>query len=124
MNIMFKDNGKAIYLQIADRICDDILSGYMKPGERIPSVREYAASVEVNPNTVMRTYEFLSQKGIIFNKRGIGYFLSDDAAHIVKEMKSKEIFEDEINSLFSELRLLGISPEELMERYRQYLKGN
>lgn len=58
----FNEN-KAIYLQLSDRIMDSILAGQYTPGGRIPSVREFAASVEVNPNTVVRSYEYLEQKG-------------------------------------------------------------
>ena len=71
----FKES-KSIYLQIADRICDEILQGQYTEEERILSVREYAATVEVNANTVVRTYDYLQGQEIIYNKRGIGYFVS------------------------------------------------
>ena len=64
------DPNKAIYLQIADRIMDRIMDGTFAADQRVPSVRELAAEVEVNPNTVVRSYEWLEQRGIIFNKRG------------------------------------------------------
>ena len=70
----FKE-AKAIYLQIADRICDEILLGQYKEEERIPSVREYAAIVEVNANTAMRSFDYLQSQEVIYNKRGIGYCL-------------------------------------------------
>ena len=66
------NSNKAIYLQIADTVCDKILAGELKPEDRIPSVREYGATIGVNPNTVMRTYEKLTAEGVIYNKRGIG----------------------------------------------------
>lgn len=69
----FKES-RAIYLQIADRICDDILLGQYEEEGRIPSVREYASIVEVNANTVMRSYEYLQSQEVIYNKRGIGFF--------------------------------------------------
>ena len=74
----FKDN-KAIYLQIADRIGDQILSGALTPEGKVPSVRELAAEIEVNANTVARTYDHLQQNGVIYTKRGLGYFVSPDA---------------------------------------------
>ena len=77
--IMDFDNSKPIYIQIYDSVCERILSGDLKPDERILSVREYGASVGVNPNTVMRTYEKLTADKIIYNKRGIGYFISPEA---------------------------------------------
>lgn len=66
----FKES-RAIYLQIADRICDDILLGQYEEEWRIPSVREYASIVEVNANTVMRSYEYLQSQEVIYNKRGM-----------------------------------------------------
>ena len=84
--MQFKEN-QTIYLQIAERISDEILLGHYAIGSRIPSVREYAALVEVNANTVMRSYEFLQTQGIIFNKRGIGFFVSPDAKIKIKSYR-------------------------------------
>src|SRR4051794_41162898 len=69
----------AIYLQIADYICERVLLKQWKAGERIPAVRELAVQLEVNPNTVMRTFEFLQGQNIIYNQRGIGYFVGPEA---------------------------------------------
>eukprot|EP00825_Cyclidium_porcatum_P021592 TRINITY_DN24029_c0_g1_i2.p1 TRINITY_DN24029_c0_g1~~TRINITY_DN24029_c0_g1_i2.p1 ORF type:complete len:119 (+),score=14.05 TRINITY_DN24029_c0_g1_i2:257-613(+) len=81
----FKET-RPIYLQIAERICDEILSGEFKEEERVTSIRDYSALVEVNPNTVMRTYDYLQQQEIIFNKRGIGYFVSQGAVKMIRRM--------------------------------------
>jgi DNA-binding transcriptional regulator YhcF (GntR family) len=70
---------QSIYMQIADHICERILSGALKEGERISSVRELAEASEVNPNTVMRAYSYLQELGIIRNQRGIGYFVEPEA---------------------------------------------
>ena len=70
---------KAIYMQIADYICESILANELKEGDRIQSVREMAAQVEVNPNTVARTFSYLQEKERIYNQRGVGYFAADDA---------------------------------------------
>ena len=82
----FKES-KPIYLQIADRICDEILLGQYQEEERIPSVREYAAVVEVNANTVMRSYDYLQMQGVIYNKRGIGYFVSAGASELILKLR-------------------------------------
>ena len=84
------NSNKSIYLQICDNICEKILSGELQPEARIPSVREYGADIGVNPNTVMRSYEKLTNEGIIFNRRGIGYFISPDAKEIVQKAQQKE----------------------------------
>ncbi len=121
---MFKENSKAIYLQIVDRICDEILSGSLCAGQRLPSVREYAATVQVNPNTMMRAYDHLSSQNIIYNKRGIGYFLSDDARDIVLRTRRDEFLGNEINEFFRQLELLGVSPDVLKSQYESYLSQN
>lgn len=108
----FSEN-KPIYLQICDAICERILSGEFKPDERIPSVREYGATIGVNPNTVMRTYEKLTEDGVIFNKRGIGYFVSPDAMNVVLENERKEFIENELPAIIKRMKLLGIDPSSL-----------
>ncbi len=99
---------KPIYLQIADVISDRILSGELKGGDRIPSVREYGADIGVNPNTMMRSYEKLTADGIIFNKRGIGYFVADDARDTVLAAQRKEFLEKDVPAILQRMRLLGL----------------
>ena len=106
---------KAIYLQIRDSICERILTGELKPEDRIPSVREYGASIGVNPNTVMRTYEKLTQEGVIYNKRGIGYFISQEAKDLVLESSRKEFIENELPVMIRKMELLGLDPKELFD---------
>ncbi len=120
----FKEKDKAIYLQIADSICDGILSGSMSAGERIPSVRAYAAEVEVNANTAMRSYDYLSGIEVIFNKRGIGYFVADDAVEKIKKLRSSRFLDNELNEVFRQLHLLEVSPEKLKQMYNLYLDRN
>lgn len=120
----FEENNKAIYLQIVDRISDDILQGKYDSDSRIPSVREYAASVEVNANTVMRSYERLTAKGLIFNKRGIGFFVSPDAKEKIIEEKSEDLMKRQLPPLFKLMNHLGISPDDLKKEYQDYLTEN
>jgi DNA-binding transcriptional regulator YhcF (GntR family) len=77
-------------------------------------VREYGASIGVNPNTVMRTYEKLTDQGIIYNKRGIGYFISSDAKDIVLDAERKEFLENELPNVIKKMELLGLNPKELL----------
>lgn len=109
------NQNKAIYLQIRDTICERILSGDLKPEDRIPSVREYGASIGVNPNTVMRTYEKLTMEGVIYNKRGIGYFITAEAREIVLENSRKEFLENELPVVIRKMELLGLNPKELFD---------
>lgn len=110
---------QAIYLQIADYICEAILSDKWLGGERIPSVRELAVSMEVNPNTAMRTFSYLQEKGIVFNKRGIGYFISEDAKAKTMDLKKEDFVKVEIPRFVRNMKLLGISIAELENYYRE-----
>lgn len=108
------DSNKPIYIQIADNICDRILSGELKPGGRIPSVREWGASIGVNPNTVSRSYEILSEKGIISNQRGIGFFAAPDAMERIRVGEQKKFIEEELPSFVRRAELLGLNIKELI----------
>lgn len=119
--IDFNNSSKAIYLQIADDICDKVLTGDFAPDQRIPSVREYAAQVEVNVNTVMRAYDYLSGLEIIYNKRGLGFFTAADARHRVIELRRRELLGDGTRNFFRQLDLLDITPAQLADMYQQYL---
>lgn len=116
----FRDR-QAIYLQIAEYVSEQVLLGRWAVGERIPSVRELAADLEVNPNTVMRTYEFLNQKGVIANKRGIGYFPADDAADKIRGFRREQFLQNDLPQFFKNLTLLGIDLREIETRYEQYV---
>lgn len=116
----FKDS-KGIYQQIAERISDEILLGKYGEDERIPSVREYAAIVEVNANTVMRSYDQLQSQGIIYNKRGIGYFVSAGARKQILSVRKSIFLAEEAESFFKQLHMLGISPDDLTRMYSEYI---
>lgn len=117
----FKDNDKPIYLQIADGLCDRVLGGSLARGERIPSVREYAASLGVNANTVMRAYEHLDRKGIIFNRRGIGFFIAPDACAIIRHERKEAFFSGEADYFFKRMASLGLTIDEVAALYSKYL---
>jgi DNA-binding transcriptional regulator YhcF (GntR family) len=112
-------DSNAIYLQIADQLSENILLKKWNPGDRIPSVRELAVSIEVNPNTVMRTFNYLQEKGIIYNKRGIGYFVSDDGFEKTKALRKENFISQELPRFFRELRLLNLTMEDLSNFYSQ-----
>ena len=104
---------KPIYLQIADSICEKILSGEYLPDERILSVRELGISLGVNPNTIARVYEHLQGMEIIYNKRGIGYFVAPDAPEKVLQSHREEFLRNELPAMVKKMKLLGVSLEEL-----------
>jgi len=106
-------NTKGIFLQIADSISEKVMEGKYPPGEKIPSVRDLAAEMGVNPNTVMRTYSELQTRGIIDNKRGVGYYVSNEAVKIIRKWKRDEFFEIELPLIVKQTRILDITLEEL-----------
>jgi GntR family transcriptional regulator len=115
----FNEN-QAIYLQIADFFCENILQKKWQQGEKIPSIREIAVQVEVNPNTAMRTFNYLQDKGIIFNKRGIGYFVADDGFEKTLELKKEQFIQEEIPQMFRTLELLRMNFKDLEKLYETY----
>ena len=116
----FKES-KAIYLQIADRICDEILLGQFAEEERIPSVREYATVVEVNANTVMRSFDYLQSQNIIYNKRGIGYFVSAGAKDRIIALRKNTFLHEDLPEFFRQVKTLDIPMKEIEKMYKEYL---
>lgn len=115
---------KAIYLQIADYVFEHILLKRWREGSKIPSVRELAVTLAVNPNTVLRAYAYLEEKNIIATQRGIGYFISDDALHAVIAIKKKEFLTADIPQIMRAMQLLQIDLDDFKEIYNDYIKAS
>ncbi|MEL6483939.1 MAG: GntR family transcriptional regulator [Bacteroidota bacterium] len=113
------DNSKPIYLQIVDFFYEKILEEEWKPNERIPSVREVAMMVEVNPNTAIRAFTHLQELEVIYNKRGIGYFVAENGLEAVLRIKRKAFLEQTLPDVFKQMNLLNISLEALEEAYKR-----
>jgi DNA-binding transcriptional regulator YhcF (GntR family) len=113
---------QAIYLQIAEFVANNILAGNWPKGEKIASVREMAGSMQVNPNTIMRTYTHLSDEGILFNKRGIGFFVAEDAPSRILKMQKEKFIKETLPSVFAKMDLLGIGFKDLKVIYEKRLK--
>jgi DNA-binding transcriptional regulator YhcF (GntR family) len=119
--MQFRDS-QPIYLQIADFVCEKILLKEWPPGERIPSVRELAVLLEVNANTILRTYEFLEQKSLIFNQRGIGFFSAKDALHQATRYRKELFIEKDLPQVFRSMFLLNMDLDELKAGYEKFKK--
>ena len=117
------NQNQAIYLQIGDYICEQILLGKWNEGDRILSVRELGVELQVNPNTVLRTFDFLQTNEIIFNKRGVGYFVMENAKTKIIEYRRKQFLELELPILFKNMNLLGMTINDLNLEYEQYSKS-
>ncbi len=108
-------SSKGIFLQIADNLCHQILEGLLKPGDRVPSVRDLAEEFEVNRNTVMRTYTILQEAGIFDNKRGIGFFISENAVELVRTNEKTNFFEHELPEFIKKVKLLKLNSTDLTD---------
>jgi GntR family transcriptional regulator len=117
------NQSQAIYMQIGDYISEQILLDRWKEGDRILSVRELGVSLQVNPNTVMRTYDFLQNVEIIFNKRGVGYFVAEQAKNKIIDLRRKQFLEMELPVIFKNMKLLDMTFDELKAKYEEFSKN-
>jgi DNA-binding transcriptional regulator YhcF (GntR family) len=117
--MVFTEN-QAIYLQIADRMIESVLAGAWKPGDRILSIRELAEIIEVNPNTVARTYAYLADRGIISSQRGTGYVLTEGALEAATEMKRTSFVTQDLPYAFRTMDLLRMELDDLRVYYAEH----
>ena len=105
------NNTQTIWMQLVDWVFEQILTAAWKPGDKAKSVRELAVMFEVNPNTVMRSYDYLQNKEILLNKRGIGFFV---AVEKIKSLRKKQFMEEEVPAFIKNLKLLGVDIQEIL----------
>ena len=116
-------NDKAIYVQMADRLCDEILAGKYQDDDRIPSVREYSVLLEVNTNTAVKAYDELARANIIYNKRGLGYFVTPGAKKQILKERKNVFMKERLPELFRQMQLLGITLEDVKVAYEMQQKA-
>jgi GntR family transcriptional regulator len=116
----FKNN-EAIYLQIAGLVCENILTGKWTAGQKILSVRDLAVELEVNPNTVMRSYELLQELLIVYNRRGQGLFVAEDGLERVIAWRKENFVRQDLPEFFKNIHLLEIPMDEIRRQYERYL---
>lgn len=104
---------KNIFLQIRDWMVDQILTDKLQAGDKIPSVRELASDIEVNRNTVMRSYALMEEEGILENKRGIGFFISPEARLTLLGIQRKEFFKETLPPIIHQIQVLQLNSEDL-----------
>ncbi len=119
----FRDN-QAIYLQIAEYVCEQILLKKWNLGEKILSIRDLAILMQVTPNTVQRAYDFLQQREIITNKRGIGYFVETDASERILAFRREQFIANELPVFFRNMYLLKMDFKEVESLFEQFIKDN
>lgn len=122
MDIFNQD--KPIYLQISDRLCNEIIAGTYEDDARIPSVRDYAATLQVNANTAVKAYEQLSRDGIIYQRRGMGYFVTAGARDRIMEQRREVFMRDTLSAVFADMQLLGITIDDVAKELGKIEKLN
>jgi DNA-binding transcriptional regulator YhcF (GntR family) len=115
---------QAIYLQIAEYVCEQIILKQWLPGAKILSIRDLAIFMEVTPNTIQRTYDFLQQKQIIANRRGIGYFVEEDGLKRVLNYRRDLFLENELPLMFRNMYLLNISAADVNKKFEEFIEKN
>jgi GntR family transcriptional regulator len=113
------NNSMPIYLQICDYIKDMIYNGQLKPGDLTPSIRKLAIEINVNPNTVARSYIELEREGIIKSSRGLSSTVTTDLEKINSLRKQK--IRSTIENLYEQLVKLGLNNVEIKEEINNYL---
>jgi DNA-binding transcriptional regulator YhcF (GntR family) len=108
-------NQKAIYLQIAEHVMDQILSGQYPEDAKLPSVRDYAAETEVNVNTVARSFEWLQNQDVVATRRGLGNFVNEGARETVLKLRKREFFDEQVPEFFRTMNALGVTMEEVID---------
>jgi len=114
------NNNLPIYLQIADFVSDKILLKVWEEDEKIPSIRELATELEVTHNTILRTFEHLQGKNIIYTKRGMGYFVEKNALSLLNKSKKEQFLREELPNLFYKMNIIGFEINELVEEFKRF----
>lgn len=114
MSVDFKST-KGIFQQLADTLSHRILEGQLLAGDRVPSVRDLAEEFEVNRNTLLRTYALLNDAGIIENRRGVGFFVTDDAVVRIRSNEKTAFFDNELPDFLNKVRMLKLTTDDLSE---------
>ncbi|WP_234124785.1 GntR family transcriptional regulator [Clostridium hydrogenum] len=115
------DNKIPIYMQIINSIKIDIINGKVKPGDKLPSIREMAVNYKVNPNTLQRVYQELEREDITYTQRGTGSFIKEDG-NMVKSLK-KEMAREVIENFIQSIKSFGFSDDEIVNVIRERLEG-
>ena len=117
---MIFNEEKPIYVQIADRLCGEILAGKYGENAPVPATREYASLLQVNNNTAMKAYASLAEDDIIYNRRGSGYFVSEGAKERISEMRKQDFINRMLPDMFRNMQYLGITLDDVQEAWKKY----
>lgn len=116
------ENEKPIYIQLADWLADNILSGQIKEGEQIPSTTEISVTYKVNPATALKGVNLLVEKGVIYKKRGLGMFVSEGAVQRLKKERQEDFYDSFVRAMLEEASKLGLTKEEIITMIERGMK--
>ena len=115
------DNERPIYVQLVEKIRLDIISGKLKSGEKIPSVRDFALEAKVNPNTMQKALIELEEEGLLYTERTNGKYVTDNKK-LIEKIK-KNLVEEKVNIFLEDMKNIGISSDEIVN-YLKELGGD
>lgn len=116
------DSDRPIFLQIVERIQMDIISGKYEPGDKLPSVREFASEAAVNPNTMQKAFTDLERTGLVYSQRTSGRFITEDVT-LINELKAS-LAKEKITEFLELMQRLGFQKEEILALINQTMKGD
>ena len=116
------ENEKPIYIQLADWIADNIISGQIKEEEQIPSTTEISVTYKVNPATALKGVNLLVEKGVIYKKRGLGMFVSKGAVELLRKERQSDFFDSYVVKMLDEAKKLGLTKEEILSMIERGLQ--
>ena len=111
MTIEF-DNNLPIYLQVMNYIKKQIVAGKLKPGDKIESVRELAAELQINPNTIQRTFQELEREGVVVTRRGLGRYVTEEESMMMR--MRKEMADQLLERFVSGMKELGFGDRDIV----------
>jgi DNA-binding transcriptional regulator YhcF (GntR family) len=116
------DDTRPIFLQIAERIEEDIITGQLAEEEQVPSTNQFASFYQINPATAAKGVNLLVDEGILYKKRGLGMYVATGARARLLEKRREQFFEQYVVTLLQEAERLGITTEQVMEMIQRRVK--
>ncbi|BAK98540.1 putative GntR family transcriptional regulator [Oscillibacter valericigenes Sjm18-20] len=115
---------RPIFLQLADRLEEGILSGVYPEEGQVPSITEYSVTYKINPATALKGINLLVDAGLLYKKRGVGMFVTSGAREKLRGQRAERFFENFVESMVHEARQLGLTEEELVQLVKRGFDGD
>ncbi len=116
------DDSRPIFVQIAERIENDIIAGELAEESQVPSTNQFASFYQINPATAAKGVNLLVDQGILYKKRGLGMYVAPGARAKLLEKHREQFFEQYVVTMLQEAEKLGITPEQVTEMIQKRIK--